>query len=249
MSPCFFPRALQRTAISDSGTIDGYRGPAAIASWCARARPSQVLPERSAMKITFSKPSVPQARRACRGGRREQSKAAVGGGRAGQASWWRPDARHVRSAASKGKQGRAAWRCWRRRDCRTAGSCCVGIGKPDGPGGDLDLENFGGACPRSHEQGRREVEAALVIESLARSRTVPAAAERAARLGYGALLRSYRFDKYRTKEKPEKKPSLKSLSTSCCRRSQGRQEALHAPGQDRRRRLLSPATWFPSRPT
>src|SRR5690606_13085579 len=32
--------------------------------------------------------------------------------------------------------------------------------------------------------------------------------EAAANLGYGALLRSYRFDKYKTKEKPEKKPSL-----------------------------------------
>jgi leucyl aminopeptidase len=34
----------------------------------------------------------------------------------------------------------------------------------------------------------------------------------AADLGYGARLRSYRFDKYRTKEKPEQKPSLKELT-------------------------------------
>jgi leucyl aminopeptidase len=33
----------------------------------------------------------------------------------------------------------------------------------------------------------------------------------AAHLAYGARLRSYRFDKYRTKEKPEDKPSLKRL--------------------------------------
>ena len=37
-------------------------------------------------------------------------------------------------------------------------------------------------------------------------------AELAARIAYGALLRSYRFDKYRTKEKPEKKPSLSTLT-------------------------------------
>ncbi len=38
------------------------------------------------------------------------------------------------------------------------------------------------------------------------------AARVAADLAYGARLRSYRFDKYRTKEKPEQKPSLKELS-------------------------------------
>src|SRR5579862_6026393 len=34
----------------------------------------------------------------------------------------------------------------------------------------------------------------------------------AADLAYGARLRSYRFDKYRTKEKPEQKPSMKELT-------------------------------------
>jgi leucyl aminopeptidase len=38
--------------------------------------------------------------------------------------------------------------------------------------------------------------------------TVPAAAD----VAYGARLRSYRFDKYRTKEKPEQKPTIKSLT-------------------------------------
>jgi len=32
--------------------------------------------------------------------------------------------------------------------------------------------------------------------------------EAAARIGFGALLRSYRFDKYRTKEKPDQKPTV-----------------------------------------
>ena len=39
-------------------------------------------------------------------------------------------------------------------------------------------------------------------------------AEAAARLAYGAKLGSYRFDRYRTKEKPEKKPSLKSVTVT-----------------------------------
>src|SRR3546814_16812144 len=37
------------------------------------------------------------------------------------------------------------------------------------------------------------------------------AAERGAHYAYGALLRSYRFAKYKTKEKPEKKPKLKEI--------------------------------------
>src|SRR5579883_191690 len=38
------------------------------------------------------------------------------------------------------------------------------------------------------------------------------AGEAAANLAYGARLRAYRFDKYRTKEKPEQKPTLKTLT-------------------------------------
>ena len=34
----------------------------------------------------------------------------------------------------------------------------------------------------------------------------------AANLAYGARLRFYRFDKYKTKEKPEQKPSLKHFN-------------------------------------
>jgi leucyl aminopeptidase len=37
----------------------------------------------------------------------------------------------------------------------------------------------------------------------------------AAQIGLGAKLRSYRFDRYRTKEKPEDKPSLKKLVIAC----------------------------------
>ena len=36
-----------------------------------------------------------------------------------------------------------------------------------------------------------------------------------ARVGFGARLGSYRFDRYRTKEKPDKKPSLKQLTVLC----------------------------------
>jgi leucyl aminopeptidase len=41
-------------------------------------------------------------------------------------------------------------------------------------------------------------------------------------MAFGARLRSYRFDKYRTKEKPESKPSLKALNISCAGASRAR---------------------------
>lgn len=55
-----------------------------------------------------------------------------------------------------------------------------------------------------------EKEATVLIE------TVPGSglneAEIGANIAYGARLRSYRFDKYKTKEKPEQKPSMKRLT-------------------------------------
>ncbi len=51
-----------------------------------------------------------------------------------------------------------------------------------------------------------------------------APADAAAELAYGARLRSYRFDKYRTKEKPDQKPSLKTLTV-----------AVDAPGEAKKK--------------
>jgi leucyl aminopeptidase len=42
-----------------------------------------------------------------------------------------------------------------------------------------------------------------------------AAGEAAAQIGFGARLRSYRFDKYFTKLKPEQKSILKNLTVAC----------------------------------
>jgi leucyl aminopeptidase len=55
-----------------------------------------------------------------------------------------------------------------------------------------------------------ETEAAVVLDKLDGMKLKPADA--AAYLAYGARLRAYRFDKYRTKEKPEQKPSLGVLT-------------------------------------
>ena len=76
----------------------------------------------------------------------------------------------------------------------------VGLGKPaDRP--DRAIEEAGGAA----------------IAALARATTVAVAADalsgaEAAAFALGAALRAYRFDRYRTKEKPEDKPRLTALS-------------------------------------
>ncbi len=83
----------------------------------------------------------------------------------------------------------------------------VGIGNSKGLT-DLDLEDMGGKL-LSHLNSVGETRGALVIEGSGRAKA--GGGEQAAHAGYGALLRSYRFDRYRTKEKPEKKPTLKNL--------------------------------------
>ena len=84
----------------------------------------------------------------------------------------------------------------------------LGLGKAE----DLDaqrLRRLGGAVvPALNATGTAT--AAIAVDKLPGSRLDPGAA--AANLAHGAMLRSYRFDKYRTKEKPEQKPSLKELT-------------------------------------
>ena len=53
-------------------------------------------------------------------------------------------------------------------------------------------------------------------------------AELAANIAYGAQLRSYRFDKYKTKEKPEQKPSLKRFTIVTAEASAAIRAALEA---------------------
>ena len=84
----------------------------------------------------------------------------------------------------------------------------VGLGEPEKLK-TLDLENLGGsALGKLLASG--ETEASVAVDDV--DKLPQEAAERAARYAYGACLRSYRFDKYRTKEKPEDKPSLQRLT-------------------------------------
>jgi leucyl aminopeptidase len=85
----------------------------------------------------------------------------------------------------------------------------VGIGdaaKAD----ELTLQKVGGAAIAALTG--KETSATLLIDT--HKGLALDAGEAAANAAYGANLRSYRFDKYRTKLKPEQKPHLKSLTVA-----------------------------------
>src|SRR5215470_10608482 len=87
----------------------------------------------------------------------------------------------------------------------------VGLGKP----GALDaagVQAIGGRLV-ANLANSGETAAAVAVDDGSDQKL--ATAEQAAHLAYGARLRSYRFDKYRTTEKPEAKPSLKKLTVMC----------------------------------
>jgi leucyl aminopeptidase len=84
----------------------------------------------------------------------------------------------------------------------------IGLGKP----GALDavgVQALGGRLAASLAN-TGESAAAVAVDDGTDQKL--ATAEQAANLAYGARLRSYRFDKYRTTEKPEAKPSLKKFT-------------------------------------
>ena len=84
----------------------------------------------------------------------------------------------------------------------------AGLGKPDAADARL-LQDLGGNLV-AHLNGAGETEAVFAIDVREAAKLKPA--EAVAQLAYGAALRSYRFDKYRTKQKPEQKPSLERLT-------------------------------------
>jgi leucyl aminopeptidase len=80
----------------------------------------------------------------------------------------------------------------------------AGLGKPDAVDARL-LQDLGGNLV-AHLNGAGESAATIAIDPGDK----PAGA--AAQIAFGAALRAYRFDKYRTKQKPERKPSLEALT-------------------------------------
>ena len=84
----------------------------------------------------------------------------------------------------------------------------VGLGKADALDAlKLQAAGSGVVC---HLRDSGETAAAVVVEGIKGDKMKPA--EVAANVAFGARLAAYRFDKYRTKEKKEEKPSLRAIT-------------------------------------
>ena len=115
----------------------------------------------------------------------------------------------------------------------------VGIGEPSELTAAELVDQGGSVVAQLLEAG--ESEAALLLTSEIEG--APEASARAASLAYGAMLRSYRFDKYKTKEKAEDKPKLSKLTLHVADKSAAKKafaplEAI-AKGVERTRDLVS----------
>ncbi|NKB20642.1 MAG: leucyl aminopeptidase [Alphaproteobacteria bacterium] len=84
----------------------------------------------------------------------------------------------------------------------------LGVGKADKID-DLAAQALGGAIFRSLGNSGDKT-ASVMVDAIKGMKMT--GAEFAANLAYGCQLRSYRFDRYRTKEKPEDKPSLNAVA-------------------------------------
>jgi leucyl aminopeptidase len=84
----------------------------------------------------------------------------------------------------------------------------VGLGKSDEVAV-TEMENLGG---RIFAETQRDKSGAVAVAVDAVPGAGLSAWEIAARMAYGARLRSYRFDKYRTKEKASDKPSIRAIA-------------------------------------
>ena len=84
----------------------------------------------------------------------------------------------------------------------------VGLGKPSAL--DARAAQAVGGRILAYLNGTGETEAAVAVDDI--EGCALGAAEIAANLAYGVRLRAYRFDKYRTTEKADQKPSLKRLT-------------------------------------
>jgi leucyl aminopeptidase len=89
----------------------------------------------------------------------------------------------------------------------------AGLGKPESIEARA-LQDLGGKLfANLNSAGEKEATFAIEVGEAAGIEPAQAAAE----LAFGAQLRSYRFDKYKTKQKPEQKPSLTSLTVATLR--------------------------------
>ena len=76
----------------------------------------------------------------------------------------------------------------------------------------LEMQKFGGKIYSETQRAKKGL-VSILIDPVTGSKM--SAAEIAGEIAFGASLHSYRFDKYKTKLKPENKPSIKSISIAC----------------------------------
>jgi leucyl aminopeptidase len=101
----------------------------------------------------------------------------------------------------------------------------AGLGKPEAVDARL-LQDLGGSLV-AHLNSAGESEAIFALDLGDKAQLPPADA--AANLALGAELRAYRFNKYRTTQKPEQKPSLATVAVASAAASDAR-EAYRALG-------------------
>ena len=87
----------------------------------------------------------------------------------------------------------------------------MGIGKPTETT-QLEMQKLGGRIYAGTYQAKKGL-VTVVLDSVREAKMT--AMEMAVEIGFGASLRSYRFDKYKTNLKSENKPNIKSLNISC----------------------------------
>jgi len=87
----------------------------------------------------------------------------------------------------------------------------VGLGKP-GDINELEMQRLGGRIYTGTKQAKKG-SVTVAVEAVTEAKMT--AGDMATEIAYGAQLRSYRFDKYKTKMKAADKPKIKSLTLQC----------------------------------
>lgn len=160
------------------------------------------------MKISFANPSLPKtgivAAAVMEGGALSPSAQALDEALEGALT------RAIKAEKYKGKRGETL------NIIAPAGSkldrvFLIGVGKP-GELTDTLLQDAGGKIYAAHAAAGKAT-ISVCIDALEGCEL--SAAARSAQLAFGAKLRSYRFDKYKTKEDKDKKPTLKTLKFLC----------------------------------
>ncbi len=158
------------------------------------------------MKITFANPSLPAQGivvvTATDGGKLSKSAAALDAKLSGALS------RAAKAGKFAGKAGETV--DLMAPDAKYERVVMIGLGKAADLK-DLSLQEAGGRIYAA--LAGQGASATVVLDAVEGADMT--GSDMGANLGFGALLRSYRFDKYRTKEPKEKKPVLKTVKVIC----------------------------------